>query len=107
MKTEDSQHQSLPLDTLLYHKGMQVIRAVNHPLRQQMLKLIHHRGRATVTEIYTKLSLEQSVASQQLGILRNAGFVTTQRDGKLIHYSVNYKMLQEANRIIGELVSLK
>lgn len=107
MKTEDSQVPSLPLDTLLYRKGILVIRAVNHPLRQQMLKMMHQKGRVTVTEIYTKLRLEQSVASQQLGILRNAGYVTTQRDGKLIYYSVNHKMLQEANRIIGELVNIK
>lgn len=107
MKTEDPQTPSLPLEPLLYRKGILTIRAINHPLRQQMLKLIHHRGRATVTEIYTKLRLEQSVASQQLGILRNAGYVTTQRDGKLIYYSVNIKMLDEANRVIRELVSLK
>lgn len=107
MKTEDLQTTTLPLDALLYRKGMLTIRAVNHKLRQQILKLIHQKGRITVTEIYVKLRLEQSVASQQLAILRQAGYVTTQREGKQIYYSVHYRMLEEANRVIGELVNLK
>lgn len=107
MKTEDPQASSLPLDPLLYLKGILTIRAVNHKLRQQILKLIHQKGRITVTEIYVKLRLEQSVASQQLSILRQAGYVTTQREGKQIYYSVNYRMLEEANRVIKELVNLK
>ena len=106
MKTNDPQAPSLHLDTLLYRKGMLTIRALNHPLRQQMLKLMHQRGRATVTEIYTKLRLEQPVASQHLGILRNAGYVKTQREGKLIYYAVNYTLLEEANRVIEGLVTL-
>src|SRR5687768_5502754 len=107
MNTKDPQVLPLPLDPLLYRKGMLIIRAVNHPLRQQMLKLIHQKNQITVTEIYTKLRLEQSVASQQLAILRSAGYVSTKRDGKLIYYSVNHKMLDDANRVIRELASLK
>ena len=49
----------------------------------------------TVTEIYVKLRLEQSVASQHLAILRRAGIVSTARDGKFIFYSLNYARLAE------------
>jgi DNA-binding transcriptional ArsR family regulator len=61
----------------------------------------------SVSEIYKKLKLEQSVASQHLAVLRNAHFVNTHRDGKYIYYSVNYQMLQAANRVIQELVTLR
>ncbi|RYD71282.1 MAG: transcriptional regulator, partial [Sphingobacteriales bacterium] len=59
----------------------------------------------TVTEIYVRLRLEQSVASQHLAILRRAGIVTTQRDGKFIYYTVNYKRIDEINSVVDQLVS--
>jgi DNA-binding transcriptional ArsR family regulator len=61
-------------------------------------------GRMTVTEIYVKLRLEQSVASQHLAILRKAGFVKTDRDGKFIYYSVNAERLDELNKFVKDLV---
>jgi len=48
-----------------------------------------------VTEIYTSLRLEQSVASQHLAILRAPGIVTTQREGKTVWYSVDEKRIAE------------
>ena len=51
----------------------------------------NHRGR----NLCVRLRLEQSVASQHLAILRKAGIVSTQRDGKFIYYSVNFKRLEE------------
>lgn len=61
-----------------------ILRALNHKLRQQILKLIDEHQKMTVTEIYVKLRLEQSVASQHLAILRRAGIVVTVREGKFI-----------------------
>jgi DNA-binding transcriptional ArsR family regulator len=66
-----------------------VLRAVNHPLRQQILSLIRKEQQMTVTTIYRTMKLEQSVASQHLAILRKVGAVKTRRDGKNIYYSVN------------------
>lgn len=96
--------KDLKIDLLQLKKAALVLRAINHKLRQQILKLIHQKERITVTEIYVKLRLEQSVASQHLAILRKAGFVTTERDGKFIYYSVNSQRLQEVNRFAQDLL---
>lgn len=91
-----------------YHnlkKAALVLRALNHKLRQQILHLIETEKKITVTEIYVRLRLEQSVASQHLAILRRAGIVSTQRDGKFIYYTVNYKRVEEINRVIEDLVA--
>lgn len=90
-----------------YHnlkKAALVLRSLNHKLRQQILGLIDTQKKITVTEIYVKLRLEQSVASQHLAILRRSGVVITQRDGKFIYYTVNHKRLEEINKFISELV---
>jgi DNA-binding transcriptional ArsR family regulator len=94
----------LRIDVIQLKKGALILRAVNHKLRQQILKLIHQNGKMTVTEIYVKLRLEQSVASQHLAILRKAGFVNTLRDGKFIYYSVSYDRLTQVHDIVHELL---
>ena len=98
MKTEPKEKKSdLEIDVQQLKKGSLVIRALKHKLRQQMLKLIHEKGPIAVTDIYVKLRLEQSVASQHLAILRKPRIVTTVREGKKIYYSVNYNRLAEIN----------
>lgn len=96
---------SLKVDLLNVKKASLVLRAINHKLRQQILKLIDEHGRITVTEIYVKLRLEQSVASQHLSILRKAGFVNTERDGKFIYYTVNTGRIEELNSFVESLLN--
>src|SRR5678816_3876185 len=96
---------SLNVDLHNLKKAAMILRAINHKLRQQILKLIDEQGRITVTEIYVKLRLEQSVASQHLAILRKAGFVKTERDGKFIYYTVNTDRLQELNKFVDDLLT--
>jgi DNA-binding transcriptional ArsR family regulator len=94
----------LKIDILQLKKAALILRAVNHKLRQQVLKLLHQNEKMTVTEIYVKLRLEQSVASQHLAILRKAGFVNTLRDGKFIYYSVNHDRLNQVHNFVHELL---
>ena len=85
---------SLKVDLLNVKKASLVLRAINHKLRQEILQLIHKAGKITVTELYHKLNLEQSVTSQHLAILRKANFVTTERNRRFIFYRVNYEALK-------------
>jgi DNA-binding transcriptional ArsR family regulator len=68
------------------------------------VKLIDEQQKMTVTEIYVKLRLEQSVASQHLAILRRAGIVITTREGKFIFYTVDYNRLEQINQFVEQLV---
>lgn len=92
------------LDFINLKKAAMVLRSLNHKLRQQILKLIDDSGKMTVTEIYVKLRLEQSVASQHLAIMRRAGIVNTERDGKFIYYTVNSDRLNEISQFVEDLV---
>jgi DNA-binding transcriptional ArsR family regulator len=103
--SETNGNNSLKVDLLNVKKASLILRAINHKLRQQILKLIDEQGRITVTEIYVKLRLEQSVASQHLAILRKAGFVKTERDGKFIYYTVNTSRLEELNQFVEALLN--
>jgi DNA-binding transcriptional ArsR family regulator len=95
-----------PIKVDLNHskKAAMILRALNHKLRQQILKLIDENQKMTVTEIYVKLRLEQSVASQHLAILRRAGIVITVREGKFIFYMLDYNRLDQINQFVEQLV---
>lgn len=92
------------VDLLHSKKAAMILRALNHKLRQQIVKLIDEQQKMTVTNIYVKLRLEQSVASQHLAILRRAGIVITTREGKFIFYTVDYNRLEQINQFVEQLV---
>ncbi|MBO9572728.1 MAG: helix-turn-helix transcriptional regulator [Chitinophagaceae bacterium] len=91
------------VDFVNLKKAAMILRALNHKLRQQIVKLIDENKKLTVTEIYVKLRLEQSVASQHLAILRRAGIVKTSRDGKFIYYSVNSIRIDDIMKCVHSL----
>ncbi len=92
------------MDYLKIKKAALVLRALNHKLRQLILKTIDEHKRITVTELYVKLRLEQSVASQHLAILRKADIVNTVREGKFIFYTINEERIADINKFVKELV---
>ena len=101
---EHHQTAGMKIDYLNVKKAALVLRAVNHKLRQQIVKTLDENKKMTVTDIYVQLRLEQSVASQHLAILRRAGIVKTERDGKYIYYYVNHDRLSQINHIVDELL---
>lgn len=83
------------LDTDSIKKASLVIRSINHKLRTNLLKLLDSTGEMIVTNLIDETGEEQSVISKQLAILRRQGIVLTRRDGKFIHYRINYDRLKE------------
>lgn len=108
-KVERVTLQRGPEDIILEYKELRkvvlILRAVNHELRQSIIELLDKNERMTVTDIYIKLRLEQSVASQHLAILRRAGVAITEREGKFIYYSLSRERLAEIAGLVSELTS--
>ena len=95
---------ALPINYYQVKKAALVLRSINHKLRQQIIKIINENNKLTVTDIYVKLMLEQSVASQHLAILRKAGIVSTKRERKFIYYTINKKRLAAIEDFVSKLV---
>ena len=83
----------------------EILRALAHPLRLKILSFIDQNGTINVNKIYNTLKLEQSITSQHLRILRVAGLVETQRDGKFIHYSIEYPKIANAVNAIHNFLN--
>lgn len=101
----DAEGKAVQVDFVSLKKGAMILRALNHKLRQQIVKLVDEKKKITVTEIYVHLRLEQSVASQHLAILRRAGIVKTEREGKFIYYSVNAERVGKLMKCVEDLIA--
>lgn len=84
-------------------KSALIFRAINHPLRQRILQLIHRHERMTVTAIYNRLRMTQSLTSQHLAVLRKAGLVGTKKEGKHIFYDVDYDRLHQLHELAARI----
>ena len=105
LNVDAGQAESVKVDFLNLKKAAMILRALNHKLRQQIVKIIDENKRLTVTEIYVRLRLEQSVASQHLAILRRAGIVKTTRDGKYIFYTVSIDKVKQIVKCVEDLTA--
>jgi len=98
-------HVNIPLDKLEVSSNL--LRALAHPLRLKILAFIDSNKSINVNQIYTALSLDQSIVSQHLRVLRDAELVVTERDGKFIHYSVDYARIEKAMKAIRNFLGEK
>jgi ArsR family transcriptional regulator len=72
----------------------ELMRALAHPLRLKIVEFLDTNKNINVNKIYNTLKLEQSITSQHLRILRTSGLVLTEKEGKYIHYHVNYEKIK-------------
>ena len=98
-----SDNGKIHVDFAKLKKAVYLLRSLDHSIRKDIIALLDDNDRLTVTDIYIKLRIEQSVASQHLAILRKAEIVQTQREGKYIHYFLNRGRLVQILEWINSL----
>jgi DNA-binding transcriptional ArsR family regulator len=70
-----------------------MLKAIAHPMRIAILRLLEGEKSLTVTEIHEKLDIEQSTTSHHLGILKDKGVLLSKRSGKNTYYSLKNENL--------------
>jgi ArsR family transcriptional regulator len=79
------------------------LRNVNNFIRHDIINNIYKSGEINVTDIYTKLRLEQSVVSQHLSALKSIGLIKPRRDGKKIYYSLVLDTVRYYTNFINDI----
>ena len=95
---------NVKIDNENLQTSAEILRALAHPLRMEILEFIDQNKSINVNKIYNTLKLEQSITSQHLRILRSAGIVLTRREGKFIHYTVNYNKIAHVVKSINSFL---
>ena len=77
-------------------------RALGDETRLRLLEILV-AGERTVADLMDATGLGQSLVSHHLRSLRQAGLVTTRRDGRWIHYGTSKPALASVALVIQEL----
>ncbi len=92
----------------LYKLKGDFFKTLGHPARVRILELLAE-GDRSVGELLPEVGLESSNLSQQLGVLRRAGVVTTRKDGNTVIYSIASpdiaELLEVARKVLTTVLS--
>jgi len=89
--------------TQIFELHAQLLKALAHPRRLEIIHLLRDKE-LCVSDIYEMLDLPQANISQHLMILRDAGVLKTQREGKQIIYQLANKKIIEASDLLREVL---
>jgi ArsR family transcriptional regulator, arsenate/arsenite/antimonite-responsive transcriptional repressor len=78
-------------------------RAVGHPARVQILRLLVRRETCICGDIVDELPLAQSTVSQHLKVLKEAGLIRGDIDGPRVSYCVEPRTLRRLKALVGSL----
>jgi len=84
---------------------IKVLKALSDEVRLRILKILQERDELCVCEIMQALDISQTRTSRNLGILKDAGFVTDRREGVWIYYSISDRKINEYHSELIKLLS--
>ncbi|MEP1151674.1 MAG: winged helix-turn-helix transcriptional regulator [Balneola sp.] len=80
-----------------------LFKALNDPTRRQILDLLKEKD-LSAGEIAEAFDISKPSISHHLDLLKNAGLVTSERDGQFIVYSLDTTALEEATQWLFKLM---
>jgi ArsR family transcriptional regulator, arsenate/arsenite/antimonite-responsive transcriptional repressor len=78
-------------------------KAVGHPARVQILRLLVRRESCICGDIVDELPLAQSTVSQHLKVLKEAGLIRGEIDGPRVCYCIEPRTMRRLKALIGSL----
>ena len=78
-------------------------KAIGHPARVQILRLLARREECVCGDIVDELPLAQSTVSQHLKVLKEAGLVRGEIDGPRVCYCLEPRTLRRLKALVGSL----
>src|SRR5512138_2147430 len=78
-------------------------KAVGHPARVQILRLLVRREACICGDIVDELPLAQSTVSQHLKVLKDAGLIRGEIDGPRVCYCIEPHVLRRLKALVGSL----
>jgi len=81
----------------------EVFNNLQQPNRILILQVLHKHTECTVTELCAHMELDQGLVSHHLRILTKIGLLDVRKNGKFMHYSLNYKRLAQVRSVVSDL----
>ena len=78
-------------------------KALGHPARVQILRLLVRRDACICGDIVDELPLAQSTVSQHLKVLKEAGLIRGEIDGPRVCYCIEPRTVRRLKSLVGSL----
>jgi ArsR family transcriptional regulator len=76
-------------------------KAIGHPARVQILRLLSRREARVCSQIVDELPLAQSTVSEHLRILKEAGLVRCSEEGPRVGYCIDFDGLRRLKALVA------
>jgi len=80
----------------LYEMQAELCKTLSNPKRLEILDILREEKEISVNRLAERLEIPKANTSQHLAVLRQAGVVTTRKDGINVYYSLRSPKISEA-----------
>lgn len=74
--------------------GINMLKAIAHPVRLAIVDLLTENERMTILEIQEALNLEQAIASQQISLMEDKGVLLSEKVGRNKYVSLRFRKIK-------------
>lgn len=87
-----------------YRRHAEMCGAFAHPLRLELLQLLHERGEATVSDLAEATGMRMANLSQHLAIMRSTNMVLSRKEGVSVYYRLSDPRIIQAFDLITQVL---
>ncbi len=87
-----------------YRRHADMCGAFAHPLRLELLQLLHERGESTVTDLAEATGMRMATLSQHLATMRATNMVLSRKEGASVYYRLADPRIIQAFDLITQVL---
>ncbi len=87
-----------------YRRHADMCGAFAHPLRLELLQLLHERGESTVSDLAEATGVRMANLSQHLAIMRSTNMVLSRKEGASVYYRLADARIIQAFDLITQVL---
>jgi ArsR family transcriptional regulator, virulence genes transcriptional regulator len=94
----------MTMDRKIYELQAELCKTLSNPKRLEILDILRREGELTVNGLAEQLEIPKANTSQHLAVLRQAGVVSTRRDGINVFYKLRSDRISDACAITRQIL---
>ena len=88
----------------LYEMQAELCKTLSNPKRLEILDILKENKEISVNQLAEQLEIPKANTSQHLAVLRQAGVVSTRKDGINVYYSLRSEKISEACALTRQIL---
>jgi DNA-binding transcriptional ArsR family regulator len=77
-----------------FEQAAECLKTIAHPHRLAIIHCLQQHEKISVGEVAKHCDLQNHVTSEHLSLMKDRGFLQSQREGRIVYYSIKERALQ-------------